>query len=165
VGHKKGSSLNVLEKNVGAIGSRCTFYSVLYDSTGGLQSPRQKQGQLNNGPHWLCQSAIPWGQIHEPTISLRFLGIILRVLRLEVSEKCLHYKPVWGGGGFCPNYVQELGLCCLVIWLYKRKHRKTGVSWSLLTYSVMVHVRTVRYTQYRFITTIFRCYIIITSPL
>ncbi len=39
-----------------------------------------------------------WNRIHEHTISLRFLGIILKVLRLEV------YKPVsthfcWGGGG------------------------------------------------------------------
>ncbi len=35
-------------------------------------------------------------RIHECTFSLRFLGIILRVLRIEVSFRiqCLHYKPV-----------------------------------------------------------------------
>jgi hypothetical protein len=34
-------------------------------------------------------------RIHERTISLRFLGIILRILRREVSVyKFLHYKPV-----------------------------------------------------------------------
>jgi hypothetical protein len=43
--------------------------------------------------------------IHERTILFRFLGIILRVLRLEVSvyNVGLHYKPVsnhfCGGGG------------------------------------------------------------------
>ena len=32
---------------------------------------------------------------YERTISLRFLGIILRVLRLEISiDKCLDYKPL-----------------------------------------------------------------------
>ncbi len=48
-------------------------------------------------------------RVHEHTISLSFLGIILRVLRLEVSlyKQCIRYKPVsnhfcswgWGGGG------------------------------------------------------------------
>ncbi len=48
-------------------------------------------------------------RIHERTILLRFLGIFLRVLRLEVSVymQCLHYKPGfktlqpggWGGEG------------------------------------------------------------------
>ncbi len=42
-------------------------------------------------------------RIHERTISLRFLGIILRVLRLEVSvyNFLLHtsFKPLFGGGG------------------------------------------------------------------
>ncbi len=34
-------------------------------------------------------------RVHERTVSLRFLGIILRVLRLEISiDKCLHYKPL-----------------------------------------------------------------------
>ncbi len=35
-----------------------------------------------------------WSRIHERTISLRFLAIILRFLRLEVYPQCLHYKPV-----------------------------------------------------------------------
>ncbi len=45
----------------------------------------------------------PWGRIHERTISLRFLGIILRVLRLEVSYTMFQtsFKPLllMGGGG------------------------------------------------------------------
>ncbi len=73
-------------------------------------------------------------RIHERTISLRFLGIILRVLRLEVSVHCLHSKPLSkhfssrGRGvksvvevivhskeensqDFCFNYVPESSLC------------------------------------------------------
>ncbi len=45
-------------------------------------------------------------RIHESTISLRFLGIILRVLRLEVSVYNVYITnqsqttfAVWGGGG------------------------------------------------------------------
>ncbi len=51
-------------------------------------------------------------QIHKRTISLRFLGIILRVLGLEVSGTMLHYKPVSshfcssvGGGGWVRKWV------------------------------------------------------------
>ena len=65
------------------------------------------------------------GRIHERTISLTFLGIILRVLRLEVSYTMFtlqtSFKPLllkgWGGGiksvsrgDFCLNDVQEFGL-------------------------------------------------------
>ncbi len=43
-----------------------------------------------------------WSQIHERTISLRFLGIILRVLRLEVSVYNIyitnHFCARWGRG-------------------------------------------------------------------
>jgi hypothetical protein len=42
-------------------------------------SRRGGDGGMNSPGH-------SWKQIHESTISLRFLGIILRVLRLEVSE-------------------------------------------------------------------------------
>jgi hypothetical protein len=79
-------------------------------------------------------------RIHELTISLRFLGIILGVLRLEVSVYNVYITNqfqttfaqggggVWEGGGlnqlvevtvnskeenssdFCPNYVLEFGL-------------------------------------------------------
>ncbi len=42
------------------------------------------QGYMNSATvHFFCLSR---SQIHERTISLRFLGIILRVLRLEDSE-------------------------------------------------------------------------------
>ncbi len=72
-------------------------------------------------------------RIHERTISLRFRGIILRVLRLEVSAFKAYitnqFQPTFarGGGGikpvirsamnskeekdFCSNYVKEFGLC------------------------------------------------------
>ncbi len=38
--------------------------------------------------HW-AGSFMYWSRIHERTISLRFLGIILRLLRLEVSVSVL----------------------------------------------------------------------------
>jgi hypothetical protein len=43
-----------------------------------------------------CSSTVYGSRIHERTISLRFRGIILRVLRLDVSIylQCLYYKPV-----------------------------------------------------------------------
>ena len=68
-----------------------------------------------------------WSQIHECTISLSFLGIIFRVLRLEVTVYNVYitnsFKAIsLGGGGaggvplvevtvntkedYCPNYVQ-----------------------------------------------------------
>ncbi len=46
----------------------------------------------------------PWSRIHERTISLRFLGIILRVLRLEVSYTMFTFQTIFkplllmGGG-------------------------------------------------------------------
>ncbi len=40
-----------------------------------------RKGSIDVGGLRTC----PWSRIHERTISLRFLGIILRVLRLEVS--------------------------------------------------------------------------------
>jgi hypothetical protein len=81
-----------------------------------------------------------WSRIHERTISLRFLGIILRNLRHEVSiyftmftlqtsfkSLLLEGRGGWGAvtvsrgltvnskeensSDFCPNYVQEFGLC------------------------------------------------------
>jgi hypothetical protein len=73
-------------------------------------------------------------RIHERTISLRFLGIILRVLRLEVSIYNVYIinqvqSPFAREGGgplvevtvnskeenskvFCPNYFREFGLWC-----------------------------------------------------
>jgi hypothetical protein len=61
---------------------------------------------------WLTSHCLrSWGhgsrsQIHERTISLKFLGIILRVLRLEVSVYNVYitnqFKTTfsrWGGGG------------------------------------------------------------------
>jgi hypothetical protein len=68
-------------------------------------------------------------RIHERTISLRFLGIILRVRRLKVANQFQTTFAQGKGGGvksvgevtvdskeensehFCPNYVQEFGLC------------------------------------------------------
>ncbi len=46
-------------------------------------------------PFCLCEHRLSfsWSRILGRTIALRFLGIILRVLRLELI-KCLHYKPV-----------------------------------------------------------------------
>jgi hypothetical protein len=85
---------------------------------------------------------LPRRRIHECTISLRFLGIILRVLILEVSVLNVYITNQFqttfaqGGGGvksvyvelnanskreyFCPNYVREFGLC--------RQTRKGGKS-------------------------------------
>ncbi len=78
----------------------------------------------------------PWSRIHERTISLRFLGIILIVLRLEVSVYNVYTTNqfqttfVQGGGDplvevtvnseensedFCPNFVQEFGLCSTLL--------------------------------------------------
>jgi hypothetical protein len=54
-------------------------------------------------PHSICKCTLAKviiatvntsrSRIHELTISLRSQGIILRVLRLEVSGFCFHYKP------------------------------------------------------------------------
>jgi hypothetical protein len=57
-------------------------------------------------------------RIHERTISLKYLGIILRVLRLEASMFTLEtsFKPLVAvtvdstEKNCCPKYVQELGL-------------------------------------------------------
>ncbi len=60
-------------------------------------------------------------RIHECTISLRFLGIILRVLRLEVYPYNVCFIPLFSlvevtvnkeenSSDFCPNYVQEFGI-------------------------------------------------------
>ncbi len=65
-----------------------------------------------------------WSWIHERAISLRFLGIILRILRLEVSVYNVYITTsfwllflkrwLWKAGrktlGFCHKYVQEFGL-------------------------------------------------------
>jgi hypothetical protein len=56
-------------------------------------------------------------RIHESTISLRFLAIILIVLKLEVFHiQCLHYKPVSNatfarGGGRGGDKVIHRGDC------------------------------------------------------
>jgi hypothetical protein len=70
---------------------------------------------------------------------MSFLGIILRVLRLEVTVYIVYILP--GGGGvksvvevtlnskednylrFYPNYVQEFGLWTRVMHTYVRRHR------------------------------------------
>jgi hypothetical protein len=69
-------------------------------------------------------------RIRERTISLRFPGIILGVLRLEVSlynvgRGDYEYQ---GGKLFCLNYVQEFGLsslpsfyCVLRVYLHTQK--------------------------------------------
>jgi hypothetical protein len=66
-----------------------------------------------------------WSRIHERTISLRFLGIILRVLGLEVFDiQCLHYKLV--SKHFCSRVgegFQEFGLSILYC-------RRLGVWWE-----------------------------------
>ncbi len=55
-------------------------------------------------------------RIHEPTISLRFLGIALRVLSLVEASVYNVYNPLEitvnsKEEDFCPTYVQEFGLC------------------------------------------------------
>ncbi len=58
---------------------------------------------------------ITWSRIHERKISLRLLGIILRVLRLEV----LHYKPV------SKHFYSRGSKICL--WIARRKTLRTLV--------------------------------------
>jgi hypothetical protein len=55
---------------------------------------------------YVCVHGVARSQIHERTISLRFLGIILRVLRLEVSVYNVYITNLvqttfahWKGGG------------------------------------------------------------------
>ncbi len=52
-----------------------------------------------------------WSRIHERTISLRFLGIILRVLRLEVSVYNVYitnqFQPTFAQGGGGGEYLLE----------------------------------------------------------
>ncbi len=84
--------------------------------------------------------------IHERTISLKFLGISLRVLRLEISVYNVYITNQFqttfarggGGGGvvksvsggdsdFCPNYIQEFSLRTSEMnsaWIYGQ--RKSG---------------------------------------
>jgi hypothetical protein len=78
---------------------------------------------------------VSWSRIYERIISLRFLGIILRIIILEVSVNNVYIKNQFqttyaGGGGnplvevtvnskeensedLCPKYVQEFGLSFL----------------------------------------------------
>jgi hypothetical protein len=74
-------------------------------------------------------SLLYWSRIHEHTISLGFLGMILRVLRLEFSVYNFYittqFQTTFARGGdplvqmtlnskeenFFPNYVQEFDLC------------------------------------------------------
>ncbi len=76
------------------------------------------------------KALVYWSRIHERTISLRFLGIILRPLRFEVSLYNVYIKnqyqttssrrnpllevivnsKVENSKDFCPNEVQEIGL-------------------------------------------------------
>ncbi len=51
----------------------------------GSVKPSDKQYMLNKKLFMLLGVELSKSRIHERTISLRFLGIILRVLRLEVS--------------------------------------------------------------------------------
>jgi hypothetical protein len=79
-----------------------------------------------------------WGRIRERTISLSFLGLILEFSDLGVCIQCLHCKPVSNhpllevtvnskeetSEDFCPNDVQEFGLCSILGgrgWDYARK--------------------------------------------
>ncbi len=68
-----------------------------------------------------CSRTVSRSRIHECTILLRFLGIILRVFRPEVFVHNVYITNQFqttfaqGGGGskiwkFCPNYVQEFSL-------------------------------------------------------
>ncbi len=79
---------------------------------------------------FICRFPQSWSRIHERTISLRFLGIILRVLRLEVSICNVYitnqFQTTFAGGSavgrvtmiskvenssdFYQNYVQEFVL-------------------------------------------------------
>jgi hypothetical protein len=96
----------------------------------------------------LLSQRVAWSQIHGRKISLRFLGIILRILRLEFSVYSVYitnqFQPTfaqgWGGGGvksvsevnvnskeensydFWPNYVEEFGLWTVHEW--------TGLDWQ-----------------------------------
>ncbi len=86
-----------------------------------------------------CTPYTVQSRIHERTISLRFLGIILRVLILEVCvyNVYVHYKPVSNHfcsrgrrskksvvevtmnskeKSFCPNCVQEFGFRIQCTW-------------------------------------------------
>jgi hypothetical protein len=82
--------------------------------------------------YMLTSTSYTVAKIHERTISLRFLGTILRVLRIEVSGYNVYitnqflcsrgergFKSISRGDceyqgekllGLCPNYVQEFGL-------------------------------------------------------
>ncbi len=86
---------------------------------------------------YYCRCTFAWNRIHERTVSLSFLGIILRVLRLDVLSIMFtlqtSFRPLlfeWGrwvksvvgvtvnskeenSEDFCPNYVQEFGLWTL----------------------------------------------------
>ncbi len=64
------------------------------------------------------QKAFARSRFHERTISLRFLNIILRVIRLEVYV-CLHYKPV--SNHFCTRGRGRWP------WIARRKTLKTFV--------------------------------------
>ncbi len=56
---------------------------------------------LAMGVYSTAQTLLPRSRIHERTISLRFLGIMLRVLRLEVYITNQYQTTFarWGGGG------------------------------------------------------------------
>jgi hypothetical protein len=84
-------------------------------------------------PKYLPLLFLSWNRIHQRTVSMRFLSIILRVLRYEVSYTMFtlqtSFKPLLLRGGgvksvssvivnskeensedFCPNDDQEFGL-------------------------------------------------------
>jgi hypothetical protein len=103
-----------------------------------------------------------WSTIHKRTISSRFLGIILRVLRLEVSLQPVstHFFQRKGGrrysplvevtvtskeensSDFCPNYVQEFSLSkfklfsFFIVKYYRFLNPEFFYSWLLTMLSV-----------------------------
>ncbi len=103
-----------------------------------VYNPKKRPGTAHTGTH----RHVTRSRVHERTISLKFLGIILRVLRLEVyltGQFQTTFARGGGGGGvksfsrvtvrskkensldFCPNYVQEIGLWNRIILLLESR--------------------------------------------
>ncbi len=74
------------------------FFLVLYSTLVHLPPPSDSTVSEDAGIE-------PRSQIHEHTVLLKFLGLILRVLRLKVSvynvyiTNQFHTTSAWGGGG------------------------------------------------------------------
>ncbi len=136
-------------------------------------------------------------RIHERRISLRFLGIILRlrVLRLEVSAYNVYitnpFQPTFAQRGegiksfsrgeednsedFCPNYVQEFGLRCIlcnVHMLYVRVYTVDlhlgGIRVSLRrrihTFTSMLHLWTRKPFNEKTISTCIKIFVLLWGP-